>query len=181
MIHILGVLSLLVMVSSCFPVCSTCVQLMMVSFSALFLLCFFSSLFFCSLFCSMYRWRSVFSPPPANQRVSSRDLSRLESLAFIWQLNANILLHIEPALDILLSLIVFYRKTRTFTVHSSKWLFFSFIPEGRSSSNNNDGEAFQTGRLPKPWRRVSHLKVVFRFLCGTDGGPAPGPCFMDNN
>lgn len=37
-----------------------------------------------------------------------------------------------------------------------------WMPEGEGSSNNNDGEASNVGRLPKPWRKLNPLKVVFR-------------------
>lgn len=40
-------------------------------------------------------------------------------------------------------------------------MVFLFIPEGEGSNNNDDSEAFKSGRLPKPWRKVSQLKVLF--------------------
>lgn len=121
----------------------------------LFLFCFW--FFFFSLFCYLLfifppcMDEDLFPPPPANQRVSSHGFFRLETLASIL-----------PSFYFLVSHLVLQKNKDIYCPFPQ--MVFLFIPEGEGSSNKNDGEAFKTGRLPKPWRKVSHLKVVFRLF-----------------
>lgn len=158
-IMILSVLFLVVMVSSCFLRASSCVQLMLA------LLMLVSGGFLPFLFFALY-----FSP------------CMDEDLWFHHHLSINASRHVTCSV-ICFHLAARCKQCLTFRYYPGYFIashlvlqknkdiyrpfpqmVFLFIPEGEGSSNNNDCEAFKTGRLPKPWRQVSHLKEVFRLF-----------------